>query len=714
MATQAQLAAVFRGAPGINWKGVWAAGEYVQRDGVAHDDCIWIALRATTAEPTDAAALDWFVAVDNRPARAHAVAAQAAATAAAADRLAMAALLASFRSVWLGVLPSDPTTDLNGDPLLVGASYENSTTGRLRIFKDGAWHDYDDEAQAETTAAALSAANASAALASFNARYVGALATDPTVDASGNPVVDGAIYFNTVIGRLKTRVSGAWVVSLKTIHATMGAPSNALGVDGDFAFDFDAKAAYGPKEAGVWPAASSLEGPAGATGPAGSASVASELTFVRPTNGRLIYLDQSYNPDSGRSKYGKPSEFKILTASGLWTNGPAGEPNYVDDVISMGVGEADVPGVRAHASMPSLAVRFESKFYQGPTQAVPASEFHVEFVDTNNGVHRPLTMFLMHDGGAGSSVALGAGWISLQNFSNVPQIDFKFEANQVNCRDGLTYSYGLPASGRPLAWQQYATGLNGALPYLNGYGDTVIGVVGNLTTEPSANSLISSGPAVAAWGTTRALTAKGLGGSTDLVFENGLTQAASAAIAVTCNGTTTISFPAGAITRNDLDRLFTGANVSGSPRIIDINLSANTMTVSVSQPPTVTSITLSARTQRSGAISIDSGGNTVIEAATGGSTFLDISGSAYVRDQASSYEQLLYFDATGFFFKRVVALPQYTIATLPTASAALKGSLAVVTNVNGLPARHDPVTGYSGGLDCYLVLCLGASGWVFV
>ena len=53
----------------------------------------------------------------------------------------------------------------------------------------------------------------------------------------------------------------------KTVRNGTGAPSSGLGVDGDFYIDTAADTIYGPKTAGAWGSATSIVGPAGATGP---------------------------------------------------------------------------------------------------------------------------------------------------------------------------------------------------------------------------------------------------------------------------------------------------------------------------------------------------------------------------------------------------------------------------------------------------------------
>jgi integrin beta 8 len=58
----------------------------------------------------------------------------------------------------------------------------------------------------------------------------------------------------------------------KSVLNGAGAPSNGLGVDGDFYIDTVAENIYGPKAAGVWGSPTSLigpQGPTGATGPQG-------------------------------------------------------------------------------------------------------------------------------------------------------------------------------------------------------------------------------------------------------------------------------------------------------------------------------------------------------------------------------------------------------------------------------------------------------------
>lgn len=58
--------------------------------------------------------------------------------------------------------------------------------------------------------------------------------------------------------------------AVNTIRSGDGAPSGALGADGDWYIDKVAKAIYGPKTAGLWGSATSLVGPAGPAGSGGA------------------------------------------------------------------------------------------------------------------------------------------------------------------------------------------------------------------------------------------------------------------------------------------------------------------------------------------------------------------------------------------------------------------------------------------------------------
>lgn len=64
----------------------------------------------------------------------------------------------------------------------------------------------------------------------------------------------------------------------KTVLSGAGAPSGALGVDGDWYIDTTAHAIYGPKTSGAWGASTSLIGPQGPAGADGTGTTATQVT----------------------------------------------------------------------------------------------------------------------------------------------------------------------------------------------------------------------------------------------------------------------------------------------------------------------------------------------------------------------------------------------------------------------------------------------------
>ena len=70
---------------------------------------------------------------------------------------------------------------------------------------------YVDGVAGSATAAAASAAAAAASYDSFDDRYLGAYASNPTLDNDGNSLITGAIYFNTVSATMLAWSGSAWV-----------------------------------------------------------------------------------------------------------------------------------------------------------------------------------------------------------------------------------------------------------------------------------------------------------------------------------------------------------------------------------------------------------------------------------------------------------------------------------------------------------------------
>ena len=69
-----------------------------------------------------------------------------------------------------------------------------------------------------------------AAYDSFDDRYLGAKTSDPTVDNDGNPLVGGALYFNTVTGAMKVYTGSAWVAAYISAAGVLLAANNLSDV----------------------------------------------------------------------------------------------------------------------------------------------------------------------------------------------------------------------------------------------------------------------------------------------------------------------------------------------------------------------------------------------------------------------------------------------------------------------------------------------------
>jgi hypothetical protein len=70
-------------------------------------------------------------------------------------------------------------------------------------------------ASAAATSAVSAAASATAAAASYDSfddRYLGSKASDPTLDNDGNALITGALYFNSVVGALKVYGGASWAL----------------------------------------------------------------------------------------------------------------------------------------------------------------------------------------------------------------------------------------------------------------------------------------------------------------------------------------------------------------------------------------------------------------------------------------------------------------------------------------------------------------------
>jgi hypothetical protein len=78
------------------------------------------------------------------------------------------------------------------------------------LASEGAAASSAGAAASSAGAALTSANNAAASYDAFDDRFLGAKTSDPTVDNDGNPLITGALYFNSVQNAMKVYNGTAW------------------------------------------------------------------------------------------------------------------------------------------------------------------------------------------------------------------------------------------------------------------------------------------------------------------------------------------------------------------------------------------------------------------------------------------------------------------------------------------------------------------------
>jgi hypothetical protein len=174
--------------------------------------------------------------------------ATASATSASAAQTAQAAtelVFDNFDDKFLGTKTSDPTVDNDGNALVEGSMYYNSTDNVIKFYSGSAWqapsvtatnaatsattsasnastsatNAATSETNAATSAASslTSANNAAASYDSFDDRYLGAKSSAPTTDNDGNSLLTGALYWNSTLDKMYVYTGAIWTVATGSI-----------------------------------------------------------------------------------------------------------------------------------------------------------------------------------------------------------------------------------------------------------------------------------------------------------------------------------------------------------------------------------------------------------------------------------------------------------------------------------------------------------------
>ena len=137
-------------------------------------------------------------------------AAAAASASAAATSASNAASSASAASTSAG---NAATSESNAAASAATASTQATNASNYATAASTSATNASNSASAAATSASNAASSASSAAASydlFDDRYLGAKASDPTVDNDGNPLVTGAMYFNTVSNTTRIYNGSGW------------------------------------------------------------------------------------------------------------------------------------------------------------------------------------------------------------------------------------------------------------------------------------------------------------------------------------------------------------------------------------------------------------------------------------------------------------------------------------------------------------------------
>ena len=185
------------------YKGNWStATAYVVRDIIkdTSNNNIYICLTAHTStgsQPisSNADSAKWGLIVDAASASSSATA--AAASASAASSSASAASTSASNASTSASNASTSATNASSSASAASTSASNASTSASNASSSAS------AASSSASSASTSATNAANSYDAFDDRYLGAKTSDPTVDNDGDTLLDGALYWNTAVNRMK-------------------------------------------------------------------------------------------------------------------------------------------------------------------------------------------------------------------------------------------------------------------------------------------------------------------------------------------------------------------------------------------------------------------------------------------------------------------------------------------------------------------------------
>lgn len=235
-----------------------------------------------------------------------------------------------------------------------------------------------EENAAASEAAALASANSAAAsYDSFDDRYLGSKANDPSVDNDGNPLLTGALYWNSTSNQMRVYSGSSWEVAYLPASAYVQGPASST--DGNLAV-FDGTTGKVIKNGGTL--ANYVQGPASAT--------TNTIPLYDGATGKLLKSDLGSGA-SGQALVsggaGQPpvwstieSGSKVFTSSGAITAGQAVSINSNGTVsTTTGVNQTAVFDTTQYTSGPST--------YSFASYFDVTTGYHIQILASGNGLY---------------------------------------------------------------------------------------------------------------------------------------------------------------------------------------------------------------------------------------------------------------------------------------------------------------------------------------
>lgn len=431
--------------------------------------------------------------------------------------------------------------------------------------------------------------------------------------------------------------------------------------------------------------------------------------------------------------------YRFVITTGQVSNGPPGQLTYYNNVFGFGWNITQ-SFTQLDPTKPASSYRIETKYSQGGPNGVFSSEFHVATQMTLQGNERRMIEALAphsETDAATSSVGFAANYQYQSDYLGNPQIIWDFNGKQVTVNRGIRFYFA--ANNVPVLSQINAAGTSSiALPYIDDFGNTVIS--GALTGAGSGGNA----PGV------QAMTH----GSNSNVFTGTAPGAASAAMSISCG--TGAALKSASFANDATGNLVIAQASAGGAIYFDHNadaiwrnrsagyaiamhLNSGSLGVGAGYPARKLHVTgtdisaggiatlarltnaLAALTPVAGIgvgmefeAAVQSGGVKKITASIETPT-TSIAVGAEAADlvfktmsAGAVPAERLRLNSIAMTARQPVVTVGYTVATLPTASAVLKGARAHITDATA-PAWLMPLTG--GGTVTCPVFCNG-SAWV--